>query len=211
MIFEQISVGTMNNFVYLLGDEISREAILVDAGFEPQKIITVLRKHNLRLTQILLTHFHYDHSSCAEELSQLTGARILASEKGIWKRNENPERGYWVIPSSFDFIDEETEIFLGPIPGKVLETPGHQNDHLCFCFDKFLFTGDLLFVGNVGRTDLPDSDPVKMKKSLEKISILSDDFVVCPGHDYGEISMRTLGEERHKNPSFSGFYLESKY
>jgi len=109
-----------------------------------------------------------------------------------------------VIPSSFDFIDEESEIFLGSLAGRVLETPGHQNDHLCFCFDQFLFTGDLLFVGSAGRTDLPDSDPIKMNASLEKISKLPDDFVICPGHDYGEVSMRKLGEEKRKNPYFLG-------
>ena len=198
MIFEQIKVGEMENFVYLVGDEKSREIAVIDAGFEPEKIIAAAKKHG-KITKIFLTHFHYDHSGAAEILAEKTGAEIFGSGKSAWKRGKNETRGAWKIPEKVTAIDENSEISIGEIPGTVLEIPGHQNDHLGFLFGKYFFSGDTVFVGRIGRTDFADSDPAKMRESLRKIAKLPDDLILSPGHDYGVVPRRTLGEEKREN------------
>lgn len=186
----------MQNLTYLIGDEITKTCAIIDCGFESEKIQETAQKNGYKITDILLTHVHYDHSGEAEKLSKITGATIYAHYKSKEKSNQNPERGHWTIPPNYQPIKESDEIHVGDLKIKVFESPGHQMDHLIFQAEKYLFTGDTLFVGRCGRVDLPDSDPEAMERTLKRISTWDDDLIVCPGHDYGDVMIRTLGEEK---------------
>lgn len=199
MFFLQIPVGTMDNFVYLVGDEVSKECAVIDCGFEAEKINEMAKKNGYKITYILLTHVHYDHSGAAETLAKQTGAQIFAHNKSKDKQRLNPENGHWIIPSNYQPLKEGDHIHLGNVEIKVFEAPGHQNDHLIFQAGKHLFTGDTLFIGRCGRVDLPDSNPQAMQQTLKRISSWEDDLMVCPGHDYGEVPLRTLKEEKMDN------------
>ncbi|MEI7511245.1 MAG: MBL fold metallo-hydrolase [Candidatus Peregrinibacteria bacterium] len=123
-----------------------------------------------------------------------------------WKRNASPDHGKWVVPQNFTPISGETQDFtslqfsIGKFPIQVYDAPGHQSDHLLFEIAEYLFTGDTLFIGNIGGTHFEDSNPEEMQKTLKMISTLPDSLIVCPGHDYGAVPMRTLGEEKMLNP-----------
>ena len=212
----------MDNFVYLIGDEETKECAVIDCGFEAEKIKKIAEEQGYKITHILLTHVHYDHAGAAEELQSLIrngykpfptkkeenvgfGLKpnlfpsIYAHYKSREKQSLNSEQGYWIIPEHYEPLKEGSVIKIGNQKIKVFETPGHQNDHLVFQAGKYLFTGDTLFIGRCGRVDLPDSDSKAMEQTLKRISTWDDDLIVCPGHDYGEVIMRSLKEEKKKN------------
>ena len=198
--FRQIPVGTMKNLVYLVGCPKSKECAVIDCGFEPEKIYQEAKTHGYRITKILLTHVHYDHSGRADALSRKTGAPIYMNPKSEKKRGKNPEKGMWIIPKKTTPLLPHDTITIGEISGKVIDAPGHQSDHYLFQIHPFLFTGDTLFIGSIGRTDLPDSNPESIKSTLNTICTLDDNLFVCPGHDYGSTTMKTLRKEKENNP-----------
>lgn len=201
MFFRQIHIGNMKNFAYLIGCEESRECAVVDPGFDHDKILSIAQEHQYRITTILLTHFHYDHSGQAEILSGKTGATIYGHKRGKLKRNQV---GNWIIPSDFCEIDADEQISIGTLRCTALHTPGHQSDHICYLFGDRIFTGDTLFVNKIGRVDFADGEPQKMKESLERLKQLPDELLVFSGHDYGHVAFRTLGEEKLENPYLTG-------
>lgn len=192
----------MQNFSYLIGCDNTKDAAVIDCGFEPEMILCEAETNGYKITKILLTHVHYDHSSAAERLSELTGAPIFMNPESVWKRGENPTRGYWVIPQVSQPIGAGESISIGKLQGEIIASPGHQRDHLMFLFDPYLLAGDTLFIDGCGRTDLPDSDPEAMQEALKIIATkLPDHLIVCPGHDYGSVPTRSLGEEKLSNPN----------
>lgn len=200
----QIPVGSMANFAYLIGDEITKKAAIIDPGFETEKIIKIAEENNFKITKILLTHFHFDHSGEAEKIAKKTGAKIYGHYLAKEKNKINP-LGFWKIPKIFLPLKNKDEIVIGNMKGQAISTPGHQNDHLCFLFENNIFTGDALFIDGIGRTDLPDSDPAKMNETLKFFKSLPDDVLVYPGHDYGSVPFRTIGQEKQKNSFLKTF------
>lgn len=188
MIFRQLEVGEMQNFAYIIGDEKTREAAIVDPGWDEDKIISECKKEGWRITKIFLTHAHFDHAQAAEPLARKTGATIY-----VHKSEEfNAEK--------IQYIEDEEELTIGGIKIKVFWTPGHTPGGVCFLIDgKKLLTGDTLFVGGVGRTDLPGGNSRVLKESLQKIASLGDSVEVWPGHDYGETKSGTIGREKREN------------
>lgn len=206
--FKQIPVGEMENFAYLIGCEETKQCAAIDPGWEAEKIIQTAKENGYQITKIFLTHVHYDHSGAADEIAEKTGARIFINQKSEEKRGgENPMRGSWIIPKkNINLLEIPLDkggwrdLQIGNIKGKIITAPGHQSDHFLYIFDQYLFTGDTLFIGRIGRTDLLDSDPKDMEETLENIKLLPNNLIVCPGHDYGEVRLRKLSEEKEKNP-----------
>ncbi|PSN82732.1 hypothetical protein B9Q01_07190 [Candidatus Marsarchaeota G1 archaeon OSP_D] len=182
---EQILVGHMLNFSYVLytADGV---AAVVDTSFEPKKIFQLLTQKNLNLKYILSTHHHFDHVTGNEELASLTGAEIVAHS---------------LSPISKDLrVEHDSVIKLGDEEIRVIHTPGHTKDSVCYLIPKGVFTGDTLFVGECGRVDLPGGSAREMYYSLfHKLSKLPDDTVVYPGHHYGETPTSTIGREKSTN------------
>ncbi len=185
----QIPVGPMQNFAYLLVDEESREALAIDSGWETEPIVKLASSEKLRVKYVCATHGHYDHVKTMGKLAAELGAVTVAFE------------GSEVNPK-VKVRDADT-LRLGQNDVIVMHTPGHTEDSVCYYDGSHLFTGDTLFVDAWGRTDLPGGSSAKLYSSLhDVILVLPEETVIYPGHDYGEVPFRTLGEESRKNPAF---------
>jgi len=193
MIFEQIPVGHMQNFSYLVGDEKTKEAAVVDPGWEIGKILDIAKKHDLNVKHILVTHSHYDHIDAVREIVDATNAIVYAHKDDS---EEIKNKGIDKIKT----VDEGDEINIGKIKIKVLHTPGHSPGSVCYLVDKKLITGDTLFVENIGRTDLPGGNARIMSQSLKRLKKLDEKIEVYPGHDYGSMKHSTIGHEKKNNP-----------
>jgi hydroxyacylglutathione hydrolase len=186
MFFRQVQQHG-DNFSYIIADDATQEAAVVDSSFNAGEITSILKAENLKLKYILNTHGHSDHTAGNAELRSTFNARIVA-----YKLSR--------INSDIKVADGDV-IHVGSIPVKVIHTPGHTPDSICLLVDnQKLLTGDTLFVGECGRTDLPGGNSKNMYNSLfHKILKLSDIVEIYPGHDYGSKPSSTIGEEKRSN------------
>lgn len=187
MIIEQIPIGPMANFGYILGCEETRVAALIDPAFEPEKLVARAKELKLDVEWILNTHGHFDHINGNNVAVEMTGAKIIGHNSSTFHVDNK--------------VDHEDIFSIGNLNVRVLFTPGHSPDEVCFFVNnQVLFTGDVLFVGECGRTDLPGSNVQEMYKSLfEVLAGIPDDVDMFPGHDYGSSPMSTMGFERANN------------
>ena len=193
MIFEQIPVGHMQNFSYLIGDEKSKDGAVVDPAWEVDRIISTASKYDLRIKFVLITHSHYDHIEGVREMVNSTNAVVYVHEddsSDIKKLN---------IEKIKKLKDNEI-INIGKIKIKVMHTPGHSPGSVCYLLNNKIITGDTLFVEAVGRVDLPGGDIKKLFESLQKLKKLDENIWVYPGHDYGSVSHSTIAHEKENNP-----------
>lgn len=188
----------MQNFSYIIGDKSSKEAMAVDAGWETGKIIETAQNESLKIKKIILTHSHFDHIQKINELAAQTKADVYFHEL------EKDEIKMHIKDSEIKTITfkDNDEIKIGKIKLKVIHTPGHTPGAVCLLFENKLITGDTLFVGAIGRVDLPGGDAIKLFESLEKLKKLDDKTEIYPGHDYGETKFSTIGDEKKTNPYF---------
>jgi len=186
MFFRQVQQHG-DNFSYIIADETTGEAAVIDSSYNAGEITRVLRAKNLKLKYVINTHSHSDHTAGNQELSSIFGAKIVAHKLSRTKVDIT--------------VDDDDTINVGSIPLKVIYSPGHTLDSICLLVDnKKLLTGDTLFVRECGRTDLPGGNSTSMYNSLfHKLLKLSDDVKVYPGHDYGPKPDSTIGEERRSN------------
>jgi hydroxyacylglutathione hydrolase len=183
----QIAVGPMANFVYLAVDEETRKAVTVDSGWETEPIIQASREEGANILYVIATHQHFDHVSTVEELASKVGAEVV---------------GHRSLPIRCDRrVEEGSVIQVGGSTISVLHTPGHTQDSICLLEGTNLFTGDTLFIGTVGR--FQRGTAAQMFASLERLRSLPDRTLIYPGHDYGEVPFRTIGEEKRLNPALS--------
>ena len=187
----------MQNFVYIIADETSKEAAVVDAGWEVDKVIEAANKEKLKINKIILTHYHYDHVQKVNELFDKTKAAVYFHEaefdnlKNLFKTKEKIVK-----------LKDDDEIKIGNIKIKIIHTPGHTKGAICLMFENKLITGDTLFVGAIGRTDLPGGNALQLFESLQKLKKLDDKIEIYPGHDYGETPFSIIGHEKKSNPYF---------
>lgn len=205
MIRETFPVGLLQCNCTVLGDEHTREAIVVDPGDEISRILATLARHSFRLKQIIITHAHIDHIAGAQQLKALTGAPVLYSQKDLplvammdmqagWLGVPTPE----VLPPDDDLVDG-AHLHLGGTGGVVLHTPGHTPGSLCVYFpaESLLLAGDTLFRSSVGRTDLPGGDgPLLLRSIHERLLTLPGKTLVIPGH----AESTSIEDERRSNP-----------
>lgn len=186
MLFKQIQQHS-DNFSYIIADEATREAAVVDSSFNAGEIIRVLKAERLTLKYVVNTHGHSDHTAGNTELLSVFNAKTVAHKLSR-------------IDADIK-VDDGEIIRVGNVPIKVIHTPGHTPDSICLLVDnKKLLTGDTLFVGECGRTDLPSGNSRSLYDSLfDKLLKLTDDVEVYPGHDYGPKPCSTIGEQRRTN------------
>jgi glyoxylase-like metal-dependent hydrolase (beta-lactamase superfamily II) len=209
MILESITVGPIQANCYILGCPETREALLIDPGDEPDRIARRVERHDLRPVAYLHTHGHLDHVGATAGLKRRFGGRILLHRADLFlyeHAREHAEAYGIEIPATLPvdaFIEEGEEIAWGTLKGRVRHTPGHSPGGVCLLVpggdreEDRIFTGDTLFAGSVGRTDLPGgSMPQLMRSIREKLLALPDPTVVASGH--GPTS--TIGAERQANP-----------
>ena len=205
MIHEILPVGPLQCNCSVIGDETTREAMVIDPGAEIQHILALVRKHNLQVKQIVITHAHIDHVGGAMKLRAATGAPILLNQNDYELLKMLDVQASWIgvaPPGKVDIdqsIGQADTIKAGSLIANVLSTPGHTEGSVCLYFpsEKKLIAGDTLFAGSIGRTDLPGGSFEKIIDSLhEKLLTLPDDTVVTPGHG----PQTTIGQERETNP-----------
>ena len=186
MFFKQVQQHG-DNFSYIIADDTTREAAVVDSSYNAGEINRIIKAENLKLKYIIDTHGHSDHTAGNQELCSIFSAKIVAHKLS----RINPDIK----------VDDGDIIKIGTIPLKVIHTPGHTPDSICLLVDnRKLLTGDTLFVGECGRTDMPGGNSRNMYNSLfHKLLKLNDDVEVYPGHDYGLKPSSTIGEERRSN------------
>ena len=194
MIFEQIPVGHMQNFSYIIGDELSKEAAVVDPAWEVDKILKIAKKHDLDIKKILITHTDFDHIEGVKKLFGVTGAAIYVHKNG---KESIQAMGLGII----ELVDEGSLVKVGKINISVLYMPGHNSSHVCYLIgNDMLITGDVLFVEGCGRIDLPTSDIKNQFQSLQRIKAMDDNIEIYPGHDYGSAPHSTIRQEKESNP-----------
>ena len=213
MIHEILTVGPLQCNCSILGDEVSREAIVIDPGDEISRIMALLRQHSLTVKYIVVTHAHIDHIAGAAKLKQLTGAPILYNQNDLPLVKMMDIQASWLgigtpdVPPPDDTLDDGKIISIGRVPedeqsgltGSILHTPGHTEGSVCLYLPRhsLLIAGDTLFRGSVGRTDLPGGDSRRLLASIhERLLTLPDNVTVLPGHG----RRTTIGDEREANP-----------
>ena len=209
MIHEIFPVGPLQCNCSVIGDETTREAMVIDPGDDIETVLALVHKHNLQVKQIVVTHAHIDHVGGAMKLRAATGAPILLNENDYALLKMLDVQASWLgmkDPGKVEIdqsLGQADTVKAGSLQAEVLHTPGHTEGSICLYFplEKKLIAGDTLFAGSIGRTDLPGGSFEKILRSIqEKVLALPDDTVVIPGHG----PLTTIGEERESNPFLAG-------
>ena len=183
----QIPVGNMQNFTYIIYDENEKVGAIIDPSWDLEKVFEFLEKYIISAKYIINTHTHFDHVLGNDQTAEITKAAIIQHEKSTLKKDRS--------------VSEGEIINIGKVELEVLHTPGHSEESMCLIINKeSILTGDTLFVGNIGRVDLPGSNPDSMYDSLSRLAKLDVSLVVYPGHNYGMTPTSTILNERTNNP-----------
>ena len=198
---KQMELGPMQNFIYLVGDPATRQCVVVDPAWEIETIVQTAAADDMTIIGALITHTHQDHVGGhlfglnipgVEELLEKVKAKVY-----VHKAEREFLKGFG---SDLVKVDNNDTLQVGRLGLTFLHTPGHTPGSQCFLVDGRLISGDTLFIGSCGRTDLPGSDPTEMYYSLtQRLSKLPDETILFPGHNYGGPSS-TLGDEKRGNP-----------
>ncbi|MBW2622149.1 MAG: MBL fold metallo-hydrolase [Deltaproteobacteria bacterium] len=198
MIVKQLLVTPMAVFCYIVGCEKMKGAMVLDPGGEVDRIMSEIEAMGVTVKYIVNTHQHGDHTAGNAELKERTGAQLVTSALEM-------------SPLTDIAIDKETSTFkMGEITFDVFHTPGHSPGGICLHAQGQLFTGDTLFVGDSGRTDLGGGGRPALGASIRSLMVLPDDTVVWPGHNYGPMVSSTLGWEKRNNVNAReyGYYVK---
>lgn len=203
MILKTLVVGLLETNCYILGDERTKDAVVIDPGEDFEEIDKQLKASALKVKYIVLTHGHFDHTGALARLKESTGAQILIHEEDASMLLSSGQAQPFLMDSGAEpcaadrTLKEGDRIQFGENTLEVLHTPGHTPGGISLVNDKMIFTGDTLFCGSVGRTDLAGGSFRKLIDSIKgKLLTRGDDYLIYPGH--GPAS--SIGEERKQNP-----------
>ena len=207
MDIEQVKVGYMEVFCYIVSCPVKKEALLIDPAGDEDRVVDRVKQKGLNLKYIVNTHGHADHSCGNARIKEITGAKIIMHEEDdrIFNSPEGQvmarQLGFALSPHADMLVKDGDEITIGDVSLQVIHTPGHSPGGICLLGEDNLFTGDTLFVGAIGRTDLPGASYSQFMNSIrEKLLTLPENTIVWPGHDYGISRSSTIGKEKATNP-----------
>ena len=201
MIVKKFIVGQLENNCFIIGDEKSKECLIIDPGDEPDRILDFIRKNHFEVKYIICTHGHFDHIGAISDIKKETTAILLIHRDDLEiYRSTRDQAALWGFdlepqPEPAAFVSEGDTIEIGDLRFGVFHTPGHSPGGICLYGEGILVTGDTLFAGSVGRTDFYGGDIRELKKSFKRLMSLPDDVKVLPGH--GPES--TIGKEKTDN------------
>ncbi|MGD9034448.1 MAG: MBL fold metallo-hydrolase [Desulfobacteraceae bacterium] len=215
-IIRQIPIGPLQVLTYLVACPQTKEAVIIDPAGEAEKISALIHEEGVQVKFILNTHGHADHVLANQKLKQMLAVPTCMHESDdhFFSLNDVQEASSkeFGLPTS-DPVDIQLKdgdiIEVGTLKVNVIHTPGHTPGSVCYLVGGNLFTGDTLFVGAVGRTDLTGASLETLLDSLErKLLPLPAETIVWPGHDYGETPTSTIGREMEENPYITDFILD---
>ncbi len=203
----QIPLAKMATFAYIAADRLSNTCALIDPAFETEKILRLVKEKGFRVTHLINTHCHSDHSAGNAAIISATGARLLIHKKDAKYLKGLPNKMFTRIlggkksPVPDTLLEDGDLITIGEETFSVIHTPGHTPGGICLYCDGHIFTGDTLFTGAIGRTDLPGGSLEQLITSVkEKLWSLPGETVVWPGHNYGSATYSTIKKEMLTNP-----------
>ncbi len=215
-LIEQIPVGPLEVFCYLIVCPETREGVIIDPGGGHNEIMKKITKTGAHIKYILNTHGHADHGLANEPLKKALGAPVCMHEADVnffskdeMKEISKKELGFPPFCEIDRPLADGQKLRFGNLEIAVIHTPGHTPGSVCYWLDGNIFTGDTLFVGAVGRTDLTGGSLDILLRSIEeRLITLPKDTIVWPGHDYGDTPTSTIGREMEENPYITDFILE---
>ena len=206
MIIKQILLSRMDTFCYLIGDEATKTCALIDPAFETQKILSIVEQEGYRVTHLINTHGHSDHSAGNAAILSATQAKLYLHHaevrriSGLANSAFSRMMGGKGSPPPDVLLKDNDVIDIGETQLTVIHTPGHTPGGICLFAPGHVFTGDTLFVEAVGRTDLPGGSAEQLLDSIrKKLYTLPEETRVWPGHDYGPTPYSTIGHEKQEN------------
>lgn len=194
MLIKTLPVGQLETNCYVVTNENLLQSVVIDPGDEANTILDYLESNHLRCAAILLTHGHYDHVGAVAQIHEETGAPVYMNERDSAERGVGPHMTYRLQPGDISY-DEGDTVEAAGLRFRVIATPGHTPGGVTLQCEDALFTGDTLFKGSCGRTDLPGGDMEQELKSLRRLCALPGDYEVYPGH----MDPSTLQREREFN------------
>jgi hydroxyacylglutathione hydrolase len=211
MIRETFPVGPLHCNCTLLGNEATREAIVIDPGDDVSGILQRLARHRFTLKQIIVTHAHIDHIGGAAQLKRVTGAPVLLNQRDLPVLAMMEMQAGWLGVATPEIVtldvsaEDGSKVGIADLKAEVLHTPGHTPGSICLHFpaENLLLAGDTLFAGSIGRTDLPGGDTQQILRSLHtRLLPLPENTLVVPGHGIET----SIGSERETNPFLQPSY-----
>lgn len=204
LIVEQIEIGPMANFTYILGSRETREVVIVDPAWDIDNLLKHIDEKDYQVVGALATHYHPDHVGGGMSGHNIVGVAELVESRSVKVyANKLEADGIKKVTglSKSDIVRVESGDFLdvGTIRVEFLHTPGHTPGSQCFRVRKTLVSGDTLFIDGCGRVDLPGSNKEDMFHSLQKLKALPDDTLLLPGHNYSSVPNSTMGEAKACN------------
>lgn len=205
MLIKSLAVGPLEANCFVVADEKTKEAMIIDPGDEPDRIIDIVKENGLKVKYIACTHAHFDHVGAIADIKHETEAKIIihkdeleiyegaSDQAAIWGYELEP------LPEPDMFVNEGDKLEIGDLRFEILHTPGHSPGGICLLGKGIIFTGDTLFAGSVGRTDFYGGDMNKLKKSFRRLMSLPLDTKVFSGHGLSS----TIKEEKTDN-----FFME---
>lgn len=201
MFIKTLIVGPLECNCYIVADNATTVAMVVDPGDEPDRIIDEIIKNSFILQYIILTHAHFDHVGAVAELKKTFNAKVAVHEDELKLYNAVKDQGaFWgydiePLPKPDILLKENDKIKIGSLLFEVLHTAGHSPGSICLYGEAMVLTGDTLFQGSVGRTDLYGGDIAKLRGSFKRLLTLPSQTKVLPGHGLAS----TIGEEEKEN------------
>ena len=204
LIIEQIEIGPMQNFTYIIGSRSTRDVVIVDPAWDIDGLLNHLQERDYRLAGALVTHYHPDHCGGAYGGHRIEGISELIARNPVRIYAHKTEadgvrKVTGISESDLVRVDSGDTLDVGDVAVEFLHTPGHTPGSQCFRIRNTLVSGDTLFINGCGRVDLPGSNVEDMYHSLQKLAALPDDTLLLPGHNYSSVPNATLAETRTQN------------
>ena len=204
LIVEQIQIGPMQNFAYIIGDRITREVVVIDPAWDIDGLLKLIAERDYQLTGALVTHYHPDHCGGSFGQNTVEGVSRLLEHVSLPVYAHELEaagvrRVTGISEQDIKTVTPGDKLMVGDIDIEFLHTPGHTPGSQCFRVKNTLVSGDTLFIDGCGRVDLPGSDTEDMFRSLQRLASLPDDTLLLPGHNYSAVPHATLGETKRTN------------
>lgn len=204
LIIEQIEIGPMQNFAYIVGSRETREVAVIDPAWDIDSLVNHIDERGYKLTAALITHYHPDHCGGSMRGNNIEGVAELIAKKGVKVYAHCDEcaglkKVTGLSDSDIVRVNSGDKLAVGDVEVEFLHTPGHTPGSQCFRIKRTLVSGDTLFITGCGRVDLPGSNSEQMFQSLGKLSELPDDTLLLPGHNYAHIPTATMAETKRIN------------